>query len=89
MSIWSAWLEFIQSCLQFLASDVGLGAGLAIIVLTLILRVILLPISWSGAYSGSVHQKRVKKLQPKLMHVREQYADFIASRLHNCADGDG
>jgi len=75
MNLWASWLETIQSLLQILATDFGLGTGLAIVVFTLVLRVILLPISWSGAYSGSVHQRKVKKLEPKLQHVRKQYAD--------------
>ena len=75
MEIWTTWLDVIREMLQFLSSDIGLGAGLAIVVLTLLLRTILLPVSWSGTYRGCVHQKKVMKLQPELQRIKEEFKD--------------
>jgi YidC/Oxa1 family membrane protein insertase len=64
-----------------LTSGLGLELGLAVIVATILLRIALLPISWSAAYRGCVRQKRMQALQPeidalksRLGHDREVYA---------------
>jgi len=73
MELWTMWLDSIQAVLGFLSSDVGLGSGLAIVVLTLMLRVVLLPVSWSCAYGACIRQKRLKKIQPELESLRERF----------------
>jgi YidC/Oxa1 family membrane protein insertase len=74
MNVWTLWLDSLRGLLDGLAVDAGLGLGLAIIVGTLLLRVLLLPISWSVAYRGSIRQKKMAKLQPLLQRLKEQYA---------------
>lgn len=72
MNIWNAWLELIQGLLNVLSSGVGLG--LAIVLATLLLRSVILPISWSMAYRGGVRQKKMNRLQPELQALKDQYA---------------
>ena len=74
MNLWTFWLDTIRGLVDALSSEVGLGLGLAIIVTTLLLRVLLLPISWSVAYRGCIHQKKVMKLQPELQQLKDRYA---------------
>jgi YidC/Oxa1 family membrane protein insertase len=74
MQLWTTWLEILRLALDFLASDAGLGLGLAVVVLTLCVRAALLPVSWSCAYSACLQQKRVRRLQPELERLRERYA---------------
>lgn len=74
MQLWTTWLETLRAVLEFLSSDAGLGPGLAVIALTLGLRTVLLPVSWSCAYRACLHQKRVRRLQPELQRLRERYA---------------
>jgi len=52
MEFWTQWLNVIHSLLMFLASEIGLGTGLGIVALTLLLRTVILPISWPIAYRG-------------------------------------
>jgi YidC/Oxa1 family membrane protein insertase len=73
MQIWSLWLETLRAVLEFLSSEAGLGLGLAVIVLTLGVRTLLLPVSWSCAYSACLQRKRVRKIKPELDRLREQY----------------
>jgi len=73
MPLWSNWLETLQSALQLFSSTFGLSAGAAIVVLTLALRLALLPISWSSAYRACVHQKNMRKLQPELQRLRSRF----------------
>jgi YidC/Oxa1 family membrane protein insertase len=74
MQIWSLWLDTLRAVLEFLSSEAGLGLGFAVIVLTLGVRALLLPVSWSCAYSACLRQKRVRELKPELDRLREQHA---------------
>jgi len=70
MELWTNWLGAIQSLLTFFSSQVGLGAGLGIVALTLVLRTAILPISWRVAYRGSIRQKKMLRLQPQLARLK-------------------
>jgi YidC/Oxa1 family membrane protein insertase len=70
MELWTYWLSAIQGMLTFLSSQVGLGTGLAIVTLTLLLRTVILPVSWRVAYRGSIRQKKMLKLQPVLARLK-------------------
>lgn len=74
MSIWTLWLDTLRSLLDGLSSEAGLGLGMAIIVGTILLRMVLLPISWSVAYRGSLRQKKMTKIQPELQRLKDQHA---------------
>jgi YidC/Oxa1 family membrane protein insertase len=73
MELWTQWLNAIHSLLDFLSSGVGLGTGLGIVVLTLLLRTVILPISWSIAYRGSIRQKKMLRLQPELARLKLEH----------------
>jgi YidC/Oxa1 family membrane protein insertase len=75
MYLWQAWIGLLQELLQTLAVNWGLGAGLAVIVLTAAVRVSLLPLTWSLAYRGAVRQAKMAKLAPALKLIRERHAD--------------
>jgi YidC/Oxa1 family membrane protein insertase len=74
MNIWTVWLDALRSLVDALSTEAGLGLGLAIITATLLLRILLLPISWSAAYRGCIRQKKMTKLQPELQQLKEKYA---------------
>lgn len=57
----------------FLSSSAGLGTGMAIVAATLLLRLMLLPISWSSSYQSCIRQKRVRELAPKLKILKERF----------------
>ena len=75
MALWTHWLNILDGLLQFLSSQIGLGEGLAIIILTLLVRTAILPISWSNAYRGLVRQRRIAGLQPELRRLKEKFGD--------------
>jgi YidC/Oxa1 family membrane protein insertase len=52
-----------------------LGAGLGIVALTLVLRTVILPISWRVAYRGSIRQKKMVGLQPALARLKLECGD--------------
>src|SRR6187551_488192 len=75
MNIWTVWLDALRSLVNAISIEAGLGLGLAIIIATLLLRTLLLPISWSAAYRGCIRQKKMAKLQPELQQLKEKYAN--------------
>ena len=75
MALWTQWLELIRTLLHFVSTDIGLGGGLAILVVTLLLRVTLLPLSWSIGYRGIVRQKQMVRLQPELQRLKTRFAN--------------
>jgi YidC/Oxa1 family membrane protein insertase len=75
MELWTYWLSAIQGVLTFFSSQLGLGAGLGIVALTLVLRTLILPISWRVAYRGSIRQKKMLRLQPALARLKLECGD--------------
>lgn len=75
MELWTHWLKAIQALLSFLSSELDLGVGLGIVVLTILLRTVILPISWPIAYRGSIRQKKMLRIQPELQRLKADCAD--------------
>ena len=75
MQLWHAWTGLLTQILQVLAVDWGLGAGLAIILLTVTVRGALLPVTWFIGYRGAVRQAKLAALAPKLAAIRERHGD--------------
>ena len=73
MNLWTAWLDALRALVDGLSTEAGLGLGLAIIAATLLLRLLLLPVSWSAAYRGCIRQKKMLKLQPELQQLKAKY----------------
>jgi YidC/Oxa1 family membrane protein insertase len=73
MALWTQWLNVLDGFLEFLSSQVGLGEGLAIVALTLLVRTLVLPISWTSAYRSCVRQRSIARLQPELRRLKEKF----------------
>lgn len=92
MELWTQWLNAIHSLLMFLSSGVGLGTGFGIVALTLLLRTVILPISWPIAYRGSIRQKKMVRLQPDLARLKLECGDqaqIYAARLMKLYQEEG
>lgn len=74
MNLWTFWLNTLRGLVDTLSSEMGLGLGLAIITTTLLLRVLLSPISWSVAYRGCIRQKKMMMLQPEIQKLKDKHA---------------
>jgi YidC/Oxa1 family membrane protein insertase len=73
MNLWTEWLGSFHVALSLLSSQVGLGMGLSIVVLTVVLRSAILPLSWSIAYRGAIRQKKMGRLEPKLKQLKDEF----------------
>ena len=74
MDLWTLWLDAIGSLLAFLSTATGLGTGVGIIVMTLVVRTAILPLTWVVAYRGYVRQKKLRRLQPELEALKKKFA---------------
>jgi YidC/Oxa1 family membrane protein insertase len=74
MELWHAWTGLLLQILQMLATNCGLGTGLAIVILTLAMRTALLPITWSTAVRAAARQAKLAALETHLKALREKYA---------------
>jgi YidC/Oxa1 family membrane protein insertase len=75
MELWTHWLNAIHCVLISLSSGLGLGTGMGIVVLTLLLRTVILPVSWPIAYRSSIRQKKMLRLQPELTRLKREHGD--------------
>jgi len=75
MNIWTLWLDTLGNALAFLSTDLALGAGVAVIGLTLLIRTVLLPITWSLAYRASIRQRQLAQLRPELERLKTVYKE--------------
>ena len=70
--IWNTFLvNPLIDGLVYLADDLGWGAGLAIIVFTVLIRLVLLPLSLKGTRS----MKAMQAMQPKVAALKKKYGD--------------
>ena len=61
-------IDFFESVLKFLHDDVGLGWGLAIVVMTVLIRVVLLPLTLRQFKS----MRRLQRLQPEIRRIKAE-----------------
>ena len=68
--MWDWFVQFLISVLEKLATSTG-DWGLAVIILTIIVRVLLTPLVTKSTASTA----KMQVLQPKMMEIQERYAD--------------
>jgi YidC/Oxa1 family membrane protein insertase len=64
-------VDLAEAIVKFFAEDVGLSWGLAIVMLTLVVRLLTLPLSLTGIRS----MRRMQLVAPELKGVQEKYKD--------------
>ena len=74
MAIWHVFVNFLQVVLFVLCHAFGGNLGLAIITLTMMVRLLLLPLTLKLSRRAIVHQTLLQKLQPELELLRRKYA---------------
>ena len=61
----------IYNLLVFLAGTFAADVGLAVVIVTVIIKIILLPVSWSAAHT----QKKMQAIQPRLKELQELHKE--------------
>src|SRR5258706_10382527 len=73
MPVWSEFVAVIYATLVCVSTALGGSMGLAIAVVSLVTRVLLLPLTLRLAYRALEVQAAVKRIEPQLARVREKY----------------
>jgi YidC/Oxa1 family membrane protein insertase len=75
MIAWQCWLAVIQHTLSFCAAELHLGMGLAIILMTLVMRSAFLPLTWTIARRAEVRRTGLQRLKPELDHLQQRFGN--------------
>lgn len=72
MELWTMWTHALEAGLGLIAAQLGLSEAVAIIVLTLIARTAMMPVSLASAYRMQRNKEAVARLKPALEALRER-----------------
>ena len=72
-NLWSLFVGYLQTGLFILAQVYGGNISLAIITLSLTVRLALLPLTFRIARRSQQQQTRLKEIQPELEHLKKRY----------------
>lgn len=75
MELWSMWTHLLQAALSCLSVHFGFSDAVSIIILTLIARSIMMPVSLVAAYKMQKNKEATDRLKPLLAELRETYKD--------------
>jgi YidC/Oxa1 family membrane protein insertase len=75
MELWTLWTQWLVSSLAFLSSHFGLSQAASIIVLTLIARAVMSPVSLAAAYRMELNKEKMARLKPRLERLRGVFRD--------------
>jgi YidC/Oxa1 family membrane protein insertase len=73
MEIWNFFISIITQSIQFISSEIGLGESLAIILFTVIGRLILMPINWSAMTNSYRNKQAMLLLKPELEKIKTKH----------------
>jgi YidC/Oxa1 family membrane protein insertase len=83
--VWGQFVDLIHGALLCISTALGGNMGWAIAVLSLLVRVVLLPLTLSLAYRGLKTQAALERLEPEVKRVRAKYKADQAKLLEETA----
>jgi YidC/Oxa1 family membrane protein insertase len=78
MQIWHLWTSLLAQGLAFLGAHFGLSEAVAVVVLTLLIRLALMPLSLTAAWRAELKKQKMKLLKPELDALKEQHKNDAA-----------
>jgi len=75
MAIWDIWTAFITESVTLFTAQFGVSEAIAIVLFTLLARILLMPISLKSAYLMHRNRLMMQKIKPKIERLREIYSD--------------
>lgn len=75
MALWQLWIDCITAGLTFLGTSFGLSEAGAIIALTAIARIGLLPASWLSAYRLHHNRQATDRLKPQIAELQQRWKE--------------
>lgn len=74
MEIWNIWTSFLTNGINFLSMYFGVSEALAIIIFTLLARIMLMPISLKSAYMMHKNKLAIERVRPEIERLRDLYS---------------
>lgn len=75
MELWSMWMQGLNALYTLFSIQFGLPEAVSVVALTLVLRLICLPLSLTAAYQAQQNKQRMDLLKPKLDALRARLKD--------------
>ena len=75
MELWANFTDLLVQAIGFLTTEVGVSQGVAIILLTLLVRLLLSPISCSAMFNSYKNRKAMATIKPELDKLKSVYKD--------------
>ena len=75
MELWSLWTHLIEQALAYLSTHLGLSDAVSIIVLTVIARALLMPVSLTAAYRMHKNKVALERIKPRIEQLRSAHKD--------------
>lgn len=75
MDLWHQWIGIIQHTITLCAVDLHLGMGLAVILMTLLVRSAFLPLTWTIARRAEERRTILQRLKPALDQLKKQLGE--------------
>lgn len=75
MEIWNIWTSFITNGIDFLSMYFGVSEALAIVIFTLLARIMLMPISLKSAYIMHKNKLAIERVRPEIERLRDLYSE--------------
>ncbi|WP_299806513.1 membrane protein insertase YidC [uncultured Shewanella sp.] len=73
MELWANFTDLLVQAIGFLTTEVGVSQGVAIILLTLIVRLLLSPLSSSAIINSYKNRKAIAAIKPELDKLKSVY----------------
>ena len=75
MELWTTWMHILESVLWFLTMHFGFSEAASIIILTLLARAAMMPLSLSAAYKAQTNKEKIERIKPTLEKLRNKFKD--------------
>ena len=73
MEIWSFWITFIANSIDYVSTYFGVSQAIAIILFTLLARLVLMPISLKSSYEMHKNKQALEKVRPEIEQLKQRY----------------
>ncbi|GFH39638.1 membrane protein insertase YidC 2 [Lactococcus insecticola] len=78
----------MSSAVEFFAHNLGFGFGLAIILVTVIVRLVILPLGLNQAYKSSYMQEKMRYLKPVLQPIQDKLKNATSNEEKMAAQAE-
>jgi YidC/Oxa1 family membrane protein insertase len=75
MQIWYLWTDSLTHLLSLIGNQFGVSQACAIICLTMLARVAMMPVSLGAALRTQRNRRKAEQIKPELEKLRERYRD--------------